>query len=97
VVSKDQSVGAAVERDLKGMGAVADSALAATARALARELDDPGNSATSKSMCARALAETLDRLLALAPPKKEADKLDELNARRAKRRGAAAAANQSRS
>jgi hypothetical protein len=35
-------------------------ALAASARVLAKELDSSRNSATSKSMCARALQDTLD-------------------------------------
>jgi hypothetical protein len=58
-------------------------ALAASALSLARELDDPRNSATSKSMCAKTLLEILDRLRALhrAP-----DELDELRALRAARR-----------
>lgn len=73
---------AELERRLKG---IKDSALAATALALAAEIDDPGNSATSKSMCARALTETLDRLRELAPAEAAGDKLDDLSARREKR------------
>jgi hypothetical protein len=80
-----------VKRDLAAWPSMQDSALAATALALAAELDNPNNSATSKSMCARALTETMDRLRELAPPVKEADKLDELNGRRAKRKGKPAA------
>lgn len=79
----------AVERDLavfakrsKGIDA---STLAETARALAAELDDPSNSATSKSMCARALLDVLDQLKALLPPEKEGDALDDLSSRRAAR------------
>lgn len=77
----------AVGRDLAALGddALAESALAAAALALARELDDPSNSATSKSMCARALLDTLNRLRELAPEDEEEDGVDELRARRAAR------------
>lgn len=77
-----RTVLAAVESDLKVLGKrrpdLPDTALAASALEIARQLDDPENSATSKSMCSRALAETMDRLEQLAPAKKEGDKLDEL-------------------
>ena len=83
------SVVEAVRRDLAELALrdprLAQSALAASALALAAQLDDPGNSATSKSMCARALAETFDRLRALAPPVVEEDGIDELAARRSGR------------
>lgn len=62
----------AMPADLRGSG------LAAAALALARDIDTPGNSATSRSMCARELREHLDRLRELAPPKKERDRLDDL-------------------
>ena len=85
------TVVAAVERDLKRLGGDwAGSALAATALAMARELDDVNNSATSKSMCAARLREAMDRLLELAPPKAERDRIDEVAQRRARRRGTAA-------
>lgn len=87
----DRSVVAAVERDLIALGPeLADSSLAAAALALAKEIDSSGNSATSKSMCARALLETMDRLRALAPPQEAADKLDDLKQRRETRRKKAA-------
>lgn len=77
----------AVERDVDSMGGgVATSSLAASALAMARELDYPWNSATSKSMCARALTETMDRLRELAPPEKEKDGVDDLERKRAERR-----------
>jgi predicted RNA-binding Zn ribbon-like protein len=83
----------AVERDLdrlRGRDAeLAESALAASAVALAREVDSGRNSATSKSMCARELREVMDRLWELAPEKMQGDGLDELNARRTARRSAA--------
>lgn len=82
-------VEAAVARDIAEIAkrdeGLASSGLAAAALALARELDIPKNSATSKSMCARALAEQLDRLRALAPPATEADDIDDLATRRQKR------------
>ena len=55
-----------------------------TAVALARELDGD-NSATSKSMCARALAELIDRLRALAPAEERADGIDDIAKKRQKR------------
>jgi hypothetical protein len=79
----------AVDRDLERLPRdLAESGLAASARALARELDRP-NSATSKSMCARALHDALDRLRELAPPERKADRIDEVNRKREERRRAA--------
>lgn len=76
----------AVTRDVAALGDLPPGceAIVASAVALARELDDD-NSATSKSMCARALREAMDRLRDLAPPKAKADRLDDLTARRQKR------------
>lgn len=90
------SVVAAVERDLaeirKRDERLADSGLAASALSLAAEMDDATNSATSKSMCARALHDALDSLRALAPPAEEKDRLDDIAEQRAKRRARSAAA-----
>lgn len=87
---------ASVERDLAAIATVApelaQSALAATALALAREIDASDNSATSISMCAGQLRDTLDRLRELMPPKKETDGMDDLIARREARRAGNAAA-----
>lgn len=81
------AVEAGVDRDLKALPAVVrGGALAATALVLARELDDVGNSATSKSMCARALSEALDKLRAVAPEESREDGVDDLAAARAARR-----------
>jgi hypothetical protein len=86
-------VEAAVERDLEALGSrAAESGLAATALALAREMDSPKNGGTSKSMIAKALNETMAELRALAPPKQEADGLDDLTKRREARRSASTAA-----
>lgn len=91
-VPVDLSVTAAVKRDLEALAKrdakLAQSGLAATALALARELDDD-NSATSKSMCARALSETLVLLNELAPPEQVLDGIDDLEKARSKRRSAA--------
>jgi hypothetical protein len=88
----ETSVAAAVERDLKDIAkrdpALAKSTLAMSALRMAREMDSAGNSATSKSMCARELRDTLDRLLELAPKEERGGELDDLRARR-ERRGAA--------
>jgi hypothetical protein len=62
----------AIERDLEKLPPeLANSALAELARTLARELDSPQNSATSKSMNAKAMLDTLDKLRELAPPKEK--------------------------
>lgn len=85
------SVEAAVERELGRLGGEwRDSVLGATALALAAELD-ADNSATSKSMVAKALNETMAELRGLAPQKKEADPVDDLRAQRTKRRSRASA------
>lgn len=82
----------AAERDIDAIRttdpALAGSALAAAAVALAYEIANPYNSATSKSMCVRELREVTDRLRELAPPKREADEVDEIAKQRAKRRAA---------
>jgi hypothetical protein len=87
------TVFAATERDLAAIRShapeIADSALAATALSLAAEMD-ADNSATSKSMCARALADILQQLKALVPEEVKGDGIDEIAARRAKRLGSAA-------
>jgi broad specificity phosphatase PhoE len=84
----DESVVEAVRRDLADLAERAEplsrSALAMTALALARELDG-SSSATSKSMCAKALVETMARLRELAPEKREGGKLDDLTRKRAER------------
>jgi hypothetical protein len=94
-MARKGSVLAAVERDLEALARrdqdLASSGLAATALTMARALDDPKNSATSKSMCARVLSDTLARLRALAPAAEERDGLDDLSARRAARRAGGAA------
>lgn len=78
---EDPSVVAAVARDLAALArrdrVLAESALAASAIVLAREMDDE-NSATSKSMCARALLDTMNRLWELAPPALTEDGVDDL-------------------
>lgn len=90
------SVTAAVRRDLAQIAVrdadLAQSALAASALAMAAELDTSGNSATSKAMCAKALLDTLDRIRELLPPEQEADRLDDLSARRAARLAGGSAA-----
>jgi hypothetical protein len=92
VTVPDMSVVASVQRDIEALAKrearLGSSGLAALALALAREMDAK-NSATSKSMCARALAETLERLEALAPVEEISDALDDLAARRTKRRNTA--------
>lgn len=83
------SVVEAVERDLAAVKKVApdlaSSTLAASALALALELDTAENSATSKAACARTLVDVMAQLRSLMPEKAEGDKLDDLAARRASR------------
>ncbi len=81
------TVVAAVEGLLKG-SAAKGSPEAATALALAREMDDPGVSATAKAACAKALGDMFDRLRALAPAEEQVDKLDELSRKRGRRSAA---------
>lgn len=72
---------------------LADSVLAATAFALAYEMEHPYNSATSKSMCAGRLFEADARLRELTPEGVQKGGLDDLSARRTERlaaRGSAA-------
>jgi hypothetical protein len=76
----------AVEQDLKAMRAAATGALAASALALARELDAADTRPADIAACSRALRETLDRLRELAPPKQETDGIDDLTRRRERRR-----------
>jgi hypothetical protein len=88
-VVRAMTVVASVKRDLAALAKLdpdlAQSALAASALVLARQLDNSKTSATSKSMCARTLLDTLDRLRELAPEEQEDDQLDQLSARRAAR------------
>lgn len=88
-VARAVTVVASVKRDLAALAKLdadlAASALAASALVLARQLDNPKVSATAKSMCARTLLDTLDRLRELAPDEQEDDQLDQLSARRAAR------------
>jgi hypothetical protein len=83
---------AAVKRDLGRLSDpdLADSGLAATALALAAEVDSPKNSATSKSMCAKALMDALTALHAHQPQEVPNDDVDQLAAKRAARRAATA-------
>jgi len=81
---------AELETIAKRNPALADSALAASAVALAYEIQNPYNSATSKSMCARELRETMAKLRELAPEAEGEDGIDELGTRREARRRRAA-------
>lgn len=80
-----------VERDIAGLPAeFRRSGLAATALAMADELDDEDNSATAKSMCAGKLIDALERLRALVPEKAKETKLDDIAKRREQRLARAA-------
>jgi hypothetical protein len=85
VATPDGGVAAAVRAELAALERrapdLAASALAALALALAAEVDDPANSATSKAMCAGSLQKALDRLRELAPPADVADGISGLQER----------------
>jgi hypothetical protein len=84
------SVEAAVTRELERMGDEwPESVLGASALSLAALMDDNENSATSRSMVAKELRETMAQLRALAP-QKEANPVDDLRERRNRRRRASA-------
>lgn len=86
-----RSVSEALERELAAMPQeLRESTLAATAMSLADALDDPDNSATSKSMCGRVMLDILDRLRELAPPQQQTTQLDDIRNRRQQRLGLAA-------
>lgn len=68
------------------------SAAAAVALELARQLDDPGNSATSKSMCSGSLLAAMESLRAVLPPEVAGDDIDDLAARRVERLASVAGA-----
>lgn len=79
----------AVERELSRLpGELASGVLAATALELGRQLDEVGNSATSKANCAQQLRETLADLRGLAPVERKGSQLDEIAARRQRRKAA---------
>jgi hypothetical protein len=76
----------ATEADLKKLPKdLAGSAVAAAAVAMAREIDAPDNSATSKSMCAARLVDAMDQLHGEVKERPEPTKLDEIAKRREQR------------
>ena len=87
------TVASAVLRDLAAIGErdkqLAEGTLAMSALRLAMEMDSKA-SGTSKSNCARALLDTMDKLWQLSPAPREdpIDRLAKKNAERQKRRGA---------
>lgn len=76
----------AVVRDLERIQRrdpqLAESTLAMSAVAMAREIEHPYNSATSKSMCQSRLVEAMRELRDLAPPEQQKDGLDDIAAGR---------------
>lgn len=61
---------------------LAQSTLAESALALARDIDNPDTSATARSMCSRSLLDALNRIRELMPATEETDAIDELASRR---------------
>lgn len=75
-----------IERELKRLGPEARaSALAALALSLGREMDSAQTRASAKSMCARVLLDTLNKLREIAPPQAKKDRVDELRKQRERR------------
>jgi len=64
---------------------LANSSLAASAIAMAYEIDHPYNSATSKANCQARLQDAMRELYALAPPEEKGGKLHDIRADRALR------------
>lgn len=85
----------AVERDVAAIRErdpqLADSTLAASALAMAYEIANPYNSATSKSMCDKAMRDAMKTLRDLLPPERKKDGVDVLAQRRDARRAKLAA------
>lgn len=85
----DRRVVTAVRAELRDLAkrdpVLAASSLAATALALARELDNREHSLTSRTNSARAMLDIFNRLRELAPEAEEKTALDELAERRAER------------
>lgn len=93
-VSGRTDVVAATEREIAAIrtrdAALAEGAIAASAVAMAYQMQNPYNSATSVSMCAGKLHDAITTLRELAPPaEKESDGIDDLTAKREERRAAA--------
>lgn len=80
-----ESVQGDIDRLAERMPLVAECAEAALALALASEIDASRNSATSKSMCARALSETMKDLRAMVPPEEKKGALHGIKSGRALR------------
>ena len=78
-----------VERELKAIAkresALAKSALAGSAHALAREIDSPQTSPNAKAACGKELRETLARLAGLAPEEQKKGRLHDIRSGRADR------------
>lgn len=84
--SDSGAVVAAVESELARLPpTVAAGAVAATALAMAREIDSPGNSATSKSMCAARLVEAMEKLRSLVDSLPTETRLDDIAKQRERR------------
>jgi hypothetical protein len=89
VMAGKMTVTEAVQRDLDRLGDPwATSGLAASALSLAASMDDAKISATARSNCARSLQDALAVLRKLAPAARKADGVDELRAKRRRRRAA---------
>jgi hypothetical protein len=83
------SVRAAALAKIAALGPRADgSVLAETMLALARKMDSAKTSPTAMSMCAKAMIDVERALVAMAPPKREADGVTGITDQLAERRRA---------
>jgi hypothetical protein len=82
-----RDIASLAERDKE----LAGSGLAMSMLTMAYEMANPYNSATSKSMCAKALADAMRQLRELAPAKQGADAIDDISRAREARRERSAA------
>ena len=83
------SVRERVERDLRELPEnLRESGIAGVALAMADRIDDGRG---SPSECGKVVLDALTRLQAMAPPKQEADRLDEVTRKRQQRRRRAGA------
>jgi hypothetical protein len=72
----------AAERELAPLPKeLREGLLAATVRELARQLDDPGNSLTSKSAASAQVLALVNRLRELTPAEEEADAVTDIQRR----------------
>ena len=89
-MTSEEATAAEIALIAKREPSLAGGPLAASALEMARGLDS-GASLAQKTLAAKELRETMDRLRELAPAEKKKDRVDELKERRTKRRAGGSA------